>query len=353
MVGLPLWTALVASFSRSSDIADSTFVPDAGELNRLWEMAWNSHPRTMKKPISNRVLGHVEQDDEPRQTVVLLLMAIALRGNEMADTTIQEFKGVQHFVFDAGLYAEYRIDTVWEASARALFGYYVIDGHCVRCRRTSTFKSEGRVFARDSPGYGEISDSKWETRAQCTRNNKHGIWIAFHKHENVVWKVGQWPSVADIANDEARPFLSVLGRNDAAELHKAIGLASHGVGVGSYVYLRRVFEHLISRTFDEHAVQASWDRAQFMTMHMEDKVDLLHDFLPPFMVTNRKVWSILSKGIHELTEAECLGYFDVLKLAIVTMLKERKRMADDAAQAKQIEHALGELHQRLGTTVPE
>ncbi len=63
----------------------------------------------------------------------------------------------------------------------------------------------------------------------------------------LIQKVGQFPSLADIANDESKAYSSVLKGTDARELHTAIGLAAHGVGIGSYVYLRRVFEHLIER----------------------------------------------------------------------------------------------------------
>ena len=35
------------------------------------------------------------------------------------------------------------------------------------------------------------------------------------------------------------------------EFTKAIGLAANGVGIGSFVYLRRIFENLVFQAFDE------------------------------------------------------------------------------------------------------
>jgi len=58
--------------------------------------------------------------------------------------------------------------------------------------------------------------------------------------------------MADIAIDEMRQKYRLVLRGDNwAELYKAVGLAAHGEGIGSFVYLRRVFERLIRSRFDE------------------------------------------------------------------------------------------------------
>jgi len=45
--------------------------------------------------------------------------------------------------------------------------------------------------------------------------------------EPLIQKIGQYPSLADIANDESRAYREVLKPDDGAELHRAIGLAAH------------------------------------------------------------------------------------------------------------------------------
>jgi len=63
---------------------------------------------------------------------------------------------------------------------------------------------------------------------------------------------------------------------------------------------------------------------------------LLKAELPEFLVENRKLYGILSKGIHSLTEEECLEYFDVVKAGIELILDEKvdhlkkQRKIDDA-----------------------
>ncbi|MCP4206743.1 MAG: hypothetical protein GY767_06825 [Shimia sp.] len=144
-------------------------------------------------------------------------------------------------------------------------------------------------------------------------------------------KVGQLPSLADIANDEAKTYRSVLSPEDGAELHKAIGLAAHGVGIGSFVYLRRVFEHLIYGRYEEFKESEGWKDEDFYRMKMDEKVQLLKGHVPDFLYENRKIYSVLSKGIHELSEEACLAFFEPLKLSLKIMLEEEKVKKEELA----------------------
>ena len=76
--------------------------------------------------------------------------------------------------------------------------------------------------------------------------------------------------------------------------------------MGSFVYLWRVFERLITRRFEEFKVEEGWNDAKFVGKRMSEKIELLEHYLPDFLVRNKKVYSILSRGIHELQEEECL-----------------------------------------------
>lgn len=137
-----------------------------------------------------------------------------------------------------------------------------------------------------------------------------------------VQKIGQWPSLADVAIDEARErYKSVLKGDNWAELYKAIGLAAHGEGIGSFVYLRRVFERLIQSRFDEFKGSEGWKEEDFRT-RMEDKIAILKDHLPASLVDNRQLYAIFSKGIHELDNKVCLEFFDVGKRSIIMILED-------------------------------
>ncbi len=52
------------------------------------------------------------------------------------------------------------------------------------------------------------------------------------------------------------------------------------------------------------------------------KINLAKDKLPNFLVENKKIYSVLSKGIHELDENECKEYFPILRSGIEIILDE-------------------------------
>jgi len=151
-------------------------------------------------------------------------------------------------------------------------------------------------------------------------------------------KVGQFPSVADFHVDQVKQYNKLLNKEKLREFTKAIGLAANGVGIGSFVYLRRIFEDLIFEAYDEYKKKHG-DVIDFNKKRMAEKIDSLHDFLPEFLVENRELYGILSKGIHELDEKDCLAHFDAVKVGIEMILDEKleqlnKKKKAEAARLK-------------------
>jgi hypothetical protein len=62
--------------------------------------------------------------------------------------------------------------------------------------------------------------------------------------------------------------------------------------------------------------------------------------LPDFLVQNKKVYTILSKGIHELEEDECLKAFEMLKQAIFIILGEDKYKREELQRRREAEKAI-------------
>lgn len=143
--------------------------------------------------------------------------------------------------------------------------------------------------------------------------------------------------MADISEAELLPYRTVLTTEDFRELARAVGLASHGIGIGSFVYLRRIFERLIDEAREIAANGKDWEDDRFQKSRMEDKIDLLKDFLPLFLVEQRKLYSILSKGLHALAEAECLESFPIVRAGIELILDQKvaaKQQQDKMQDAK-------------------
>ena len=242
---------------------------------------------------------------------------------------------IESFVFQTPLYSP--VNVVGNYVLRANLAGFLqinIDGHCANCSDRSTFRGPGssQVFdVIDEKHQAALDRIKGfrELIIHCARSYSHEIRIWYKLEGGTLLKVGQLPSLADIANDEAKTYRSILAREDAADLHKAIGLAAHGVGVGSFVYLRRVFERLIDKRFDEFKDSEGWKGGDFNSLRMDEKVKFLKGHIPDFLYENRQMYSILSLGIHELSEEDCLAAFEPLKLSLKIILEEDKKKKEE------------------------
>ncbi|MBU2577534.1 hypothetical protein KKA69_01750, partial [Patescibacteria group bacterium] len=88
-------------------------------------------------------------------------------------------------------------------------------------------------------------------------------------------------------------------------------------------------------------------KEEFLKKRMEEKIEALKKYLPSQLVSMRGIYSILSKGLHELTEEQCLKYFPALKLSIELILEQKidmkaKQKKDQEAK-KQIESIKKEI----------
>ena len=182
---------------------------------------------------------------------------------------------------------------------------------------------------------------------KCSLDESHKLEYFFAVRGDTIIKVGQYPSSADIDLPQATKYSSILGKQYYNELKRSIGLHSHGIGIGSFVYLRRIIEKLVYDTFKEAEAAGVLTEQQFEYQAdgqhrngMEEKIKLLKGFLPDLINDQPKIYGVVSKGIHELSEEECMKYFQVLKDGIVMIL-------DDIVAKKEKERAAAEYKKSL------
>ncbi len=94
----------------------------------------------------------------------------------------------------------------------------------------------------------------------------------------------------------------MISKEDFRELSKAVGLAAHGVGIGSFAYLRRIFERMIDDAEREASQQEGWDHDSYSRSRMNEKIGMLKGYVPDFLFEHRSVYGVMSIGIHELSE---------------------------------------------------
>ena len=167
----------------------------------------------------------------------------------------------------------------------------------------------------------------------------------FRVRDEKLFKVGQYPSHVELAMGDLTKYRKLLGE-DAREFVRAIGLAAHGVGIGSFVYLRRIIENLVEATHLLAAKDQNWNEEAYGSARAVDKMKILGHRLPEFLTTNKFIYGILSKGIHELNENECLEAFPVLKDAIEMILDEKLAAVERDKKKKDAQEKLEKLQEK-------
>ena len=154
------------------------------------------------------------------------------------------------------------------------------------------------------PLLGFFQDGYFEADFECSRVKTHQIVFHFRLEDRFLFKIGQFPSVADLQSVNIRKYRKCVPSNDYIESNKAVGLHAHGIGIGSFVYLRRIFERLIDEARFKAQQKPDWDQELYLKSRMAEKISILREYLPGFLVENKILYGILSKGIHELSEDE-------------------------------------------------
>lgn len=285
------------------------------------------------------------------------------------------------FILHTPLYEEFEIkdEQIWDVIALKYFKG-TLDCYCPDCTRDATFKgvtpNPPNEHIRDTQGDVKkkavgitvnpptLDANIFEVKLQCTRNNHHHHTYIFLYKKSVtqvinkqlvvtssITKVGQYPSFSDINISDVKKYKSVLSSQLIGELSRAIGLASHDVGIGSYVYLRRVFESLVEEAHQNAMSHDEWDEEQYTKSRMLEKIKSLKSFLPEFLVDNPSMYALLSKGVHELSERDCLEHFDALKIGIELILDQKLENKEKEKKLKQAKAALDKAGNKLNNNV--
>lgn len=277
-----------------------------------------------------------------------MLQALSIKGSVLAEN--KKYPTPEQFFIDFPLYetVEYEdpdLDQGWEVK------YYdgTFDSYCPGCNSHS-------IFRRYWPNGRHISygNEKWvdagifSVQVACTRDASHNLTFIILATGTTLQKIGQTPSVATLNVYDIKKYSKTLSGNYYREFTKAIGLAAHGVGIGSFVYLRRIFESLIEEAHVEAQHLDSWDEAAFQSAKMNEKIKMLEELLPKFLVENRAMYAILSKGIHELGESECLAAFPIVKVGIELVLDEKLEAIRKKQKLEDAKKAISALGSKVG-----
>jgi len=229
------------------------------------------------------------------------------------------------------LYTKFEIsDIVGSEQIKFFMGGGTLDAWCPKCQKNSVFNIPSTIPEYSTDKKIDSIPDVINIEAVCGRGgpNKYfgcdsALTIVFQKINSIVIKIGQYPSTADLDFGALDNSFKELSEDLRKELGSAIGLFSHGVGIGSFVYLRRIFESLVEDAYKEALSIDSNIKEKFKQSRMEEKIALLPEYLPSRLIKSAQLYAFLSKGIHELSEDACKEKFPLLKQAIQLILKEK------------------------------
>lgn len=284
----------------------------------------------------------------------------------MAVETDNPLAKFQKWLADEGLYSPIRLDCNTASSIAKSISRdgLSVDCYCPSCQAASVFRfttghkliptvsiPSGRVIYSDDVNVF-FNQALADMTLRCAREKAHKLRFFLNVSKDTarnytIQKIGQYPSKLDLLSGEIRNFRK-HAPTDARELHFAAICASAGFHVAAFVYLRRAFERRIEIAHEAAKNDDGWDDSAYdpRVMRMEERIAALRDQLPDFLVKNRKIYSILSKGMHELTEEECAEAFSSLELGITLILDEEIALKRKAAKVARVSGALAKLHEK-------
>lgn len=282
-----------------------------------------------------------------------------------------EISTVEDLIINSGLYRAIPIKGENYQKIIELANFNdTIKFHCPKCADSSIFKRSKKMrpmLPSDNAGnFSHIPISNMinrpqedvvseffsgtqfiELRFECAKDTEHIIAFHFTITNKKLVKTGQFPALADYESKELDQYKKVISKTKLSEFRKSVGLFSHGVGIGAFVYLRRIFEDEIHRAFDVSDSKDNVKKEDFNKLRMNEKIVLLKNDLPSFLSENKNIYGILSTGIHELHEDECLKYFPTLKLSIELILSEKKEKYERELKMKQAKSELSKISSEL------
>lgn len=280
---------------------------------------------------------------------------------------------IENIFLKDSLYSQYKLDLLSDEEILSIIFYYensiftnklkTLDSYCTVCKKETTFISKEsnrdalyETLARlNETAFGDELNLKiilekfgtFERVFKCPRphsNESHDQIYFFRVKDSQLVKVGQTPSIADLENRNIDKYRA-LDENIYQELNRAIGLSSHGIGVGSFVYLRRIIEKNIVAPKLQALIESGKNTAEeIYSADFKKKIEILKEQLPPFLVNNKKIYSILSKGVHELEEQECRDFFPVLRTSIEIILDEKIEQIEREKKNKLISAELNKFN---------
>lgn len=181
----------------------------------------------------------------------------------------------------------------------------------------------------------------------CAMDSTHRLDYVIHAYEKHLIKIGQYPSIATLSFSELDEYKHVMDDSIRKEFGTALGLFANGVGIGAYTYLRRIFETILMKASKTAIDEGKIEKVAFNEAKVTDKIKMIKDELPETIVDNPVLYGIISKGIHELSEEECIEYFPVMKDSILLILNQWEKKREEIETKKRLNASISKIASKI------
>lgn len=191
-----------------------------------------------------------------------------------------------------------------------------------------------------STGRAENDFKLYIQEYECCVNRSHKNYDIYKICNDKIVKIGQYPSEIDNGNNEYLDKVKkICNSKEAREIVKYIRTAlimeSYGYGIASLLYIRRAFEQLI-------VISEGKDRNDNTGIIMKDRIKN-NKYLPDIIKGNAKVYNVISEGIHNQTEEECMELFKVIKAGVIILISKTYAHVEEEKTLEELGLTLSKL----------
>lgn len=145
-------------------------------------------------------------------------------------------------------------------------------------------------------------------------------------------KIGQKPLNVDLKEKMSNEYKNILTKYDSFDDFRYFEQSeSRNLLAGSCTYLRRILEKMVNKMFGEYK---KTNNVVEEPKHFEDKFSLVkNQFEESIREIVKNSYSLLSKGIHELSNEEIKEFY-ILMLQVICVQLEYEKEIDETAKKR-------------------
>lgn len=204
-----------------------------------------------------------------------------------------------------------------------------IDAFCEKCDQSRPFQDFRPTGGGPGPGTGSYSFGRAIQGLQTGTSHLEFTCVSckksmreYHVEQIVDGETIRFQKYGELPKKqlERNPVLQRFLEDDLENYEKAVVCLSHEYGVAAFAYFRRIVENNINKLLDlvQEDAQSSSANTKLIELDklrenspMGDKIKIANHALPEYLNPSGqnplgRLYKVLSEGVHEFSEEECL-----------------------------------------------